>query len=1044
MGEAHRFTDTKMIVRLRTDWLRLLGLSVLRSGLAAAGLMWVPIVLGEAAAGGNPELPLITRSSEVFNIAGQAGSHRYRFRIDAIVNDYDPLWYQFFGEDDSGTFFMTPPADRRFPIRPGEYVRLTGELVPNNGFRPDNLEVQVLGQTDGMEVLSAHNRLGDRAALNEHRIEIEGLVDWQESLDLNHQRLSLVAEGRRINVTVYFDVAGQAPLLAGAIVRARGVYLGRMDIDNRLRSIDLNVQGAENLRILGWLDKDPRFDRPAVRISDLGRLSAGAEAHVAGLVTSFAPGRAVTIRDDSGLLELRTAQERNLHIGAEIDAIGIRSAEGGELRLEQALWRLKTGAATNTTQASGEAVLSLAADVLELPAEQAAARKPVKLSGVVTWGAGYANFFFLQDRSGGVRVNFSPLLGISQFSAGLGVTVTGVSAMGAFAPEVIAARIDGAGAMSPPEPQRITLEEAQTGANEARWVEMEGYVRGVENASPWTQLDLTTSGGEFRAMLWQTANVEDKIGAFIRIRGVCDAIANEYHRSSGVQVWVPIESPIEVDEAPMRDLHAIPFTPLDSIGRFGPQQGHTHWLHTAGTATYHVPGRFLVLQSGRARLLVLSRDSSAFAPGDQVDAVGIPGWDPTRFVLREAVIRKVGHEPEPQPVPLKSPIQLTEASDLRLVRVDGVLTEATDLGDEDYLSIRNGKDNVVARIAHVFCPQLPPSWRKGSDVAATGVYFLHFDENRKATGMELLMRSPADLAILKSPPWWTVERALAAAGILGACALIVIVWVASLHRQVTEQTEQIRRQLEKQTRLETELERAQRLHSLGLLAGGIAHDFNNLLAIIMGNLSLAKHDQVSMSRIGDCLRDAENASKRARGLTQQMLTFAKGADPVREALSLPAAVNEAAALALSGSNLRIEFNPPSDLWPVHADRGQLERALQNIVANASAAMPDGGTINLEAANETVAETATRPLAPGRYVRLSVADHGPGIPPEQLPGIFDPYAAIQFGSGQFGLAAAYSIMKRHGGLIEVDSKPGRGTSIRLWIPAAEPPLPATVK
>jgi signal transduction histidine kinase len=564
---------------------------------------------------------------------------------------------------------------------------------------------------------------------------------------------------------------------------------------------------------------------------------------------------------------------------------------------------------------------------------------------------------------------------------------------------------------------------------------MEGFVRGVERAGPWIQLDLTTSSGEFHALLSQTINAEDKIGAFVRIRGVCDAIANEFHRYGGVQIWVPIEYPIEVDEAPLSDLHAIPYTPLDSIGRFGPQQGLTHWLHTAGTVIYQAPGRFIVLQKGSARLMALSRDNTALAPGDQADVVGIPGWDATRFVLREAVVRRTGHEPEPRAVPLRTPIPLIESLDSRLVRLDGLLTEVTDLGDEIYLTVRNGTDNVIARISHAAAPEVPKAWRKGSLVAATGVYLLRFDENRKATGMELLLRTPADLEVIETPPWWTVERALAAAGILGACALIVVLWVASLHRRVGDQTEQIRRQMERQASLEAELERAQRLHSLGMLAGGIAHDFNNLLAIIMGNISLAMDDRVALIRVGQCLREAENASKRARGLTQQILTFAKGADPIRESLSLPTVVEEAAALALSGAKSRIEFSPPPGLWPVFADRGQLDRAVQSLIINASSAMPGGGIIDLDAANEMIAEKAARPLSPGRYVRLTVTDHGQGIPAERLSGIFDPYASLEFGKEQFGLATAYSIMKKHGGFIEVESEPGRGTTIRLWLPAA---------
>ena len=1008
--------------------------------LLLAGFFWSGNACGQSLPAADADLPLLTHSAEIYNMQSPARDKRYRFRIEAIANYYDPVWNQFYGWDGTNTFFMIP--GQRFDIKPGQRVLLTGEVVPATGFRAENLQVKVLAEINPSEVLSARGRLEDRAALNARLVEIDGLVDWQDQIDTKHQRLSLISEGHRIYTTVWLNEAGQAPLLTGAIVHTLGLYLPQVNIDNRFVGIELRVQGTENLQILGWLDKDARFEQPRIPLAQVAQALPGARLHVAGRIDSFAPGRTATIRDETGLLELRTPQERGLHVGAEIDAIGFRSTGTSDLYLDQVLWKPLGGTALDTpaTTERPTVTLNLAAQVMELPSEKAAGQQPVKLSGVVTWGADGARFFYIQDRSGGVRVAVDPKVDVRRISSGLAVTVTGVTAMGDYAPEVIMRQADVGNTMSPPEPQRISLEQALTGASQARWVEMEGYVRGVEAASPWIQLDLTTATGEFRAILPPTVKVEDKIGAFVRIRGVCDVIANEFHRSTGVQLWMPIEEHIDVDEAPLSDPFAIPFTPLENLGLFGSGQSHSRRLNTAGTVTYQAPGRFLVIQSGTAHLLVLSRDKHVLVPGDLVNAVGIPGWDGTRAVLRESVTRKTGHEREPPTVKIRAPIPMGGWFDFRLVQIDGLLTEVTELGNEYYLTIRNGAENVVARIDQAQCPRLPETWRKGSAVTAIGVYRLRLDENRKATGVDLLLRTPADLVIVKFPPWWTVERALAVAAILGVCALGVILWVVLLRRRVQKQTEQIRRQMEKQTHLEAELERAERLHSLGLLAGGIAHDFNNLLTVIMGNTTLAMMDEVAMARVGDCLRNALAGSKRAQGLTQQVLTFAKGGDPVRESLSLPAVVNDSIAIALSGAKSRAEFNPPANLWLVHADRAQLGRAVQNVITNAS--LPMGGVIELEASNETVVENSPYPLVPGRYVRLTIADHGPGIPPDQLSGIFDPYAMAKLGKDQFGLATAYSIMKKHGGFIEVHSQLGHGTTMRLWIPAAEaaPPAP----
>ncbi|HEY4247357.1 MAG TPA: ATP-binding protein [Lacunisphaera sp.] len=249
-------------------------------------------------------------------------------------------------------------------------------------------------------------------------------------------------------------------------------------------------------------------------------------------------------------------------------------------------------------------------------------------------------------------------------------------------------------------------------------------------------------------------------------------------------------------------------------------------------------------------------------------------------------------------------------------------------------------------------------------------------------------------------------------------------------------------------RLEQELVRATRLESVGILAGGIAHDFNNILTGVMGNLALAQLDIEAKSEAGERLREAEKATLRARDLTQQLLTFAKGGEPVRAAVQLSAMVRETATFALHGSNVKPLFHLPANLWPADADKGQIDRVVQNLVINAIQAMPNGGTLRLTAQNEKISGLNHPGLVPGYYVQIEVADTGEGIKPEHLPRIFDPYFTTkQTGSG-LGLAAVYSIIKKHRGHVDVESAVGQGTTFRIWLPAiydavvdtTTPPMP----
>lgn len=234
--------------------------------------------------------------------------------------------------------------------------------------------------------------------------------------------------------------------------------------------------------------------------------------------------------------------------------------------------------------------------------------------------------------------------------------------------------------------------------------------------------------------------------------------------------------------------------------------------------------------------------------------------------------------------------------------------------------------------------------------------------------------------------------------------------------------------------------RSSKLESVGILAGGIAHDFNNILTAIVGNISMASAEVAEGADPGPFLREADLACARARDLTQQLLTFAKGGAPIRQIALLSEVIRDSARFATHGSTARCECHIPEGLWPVEADKGQISQVIQNVVINAAQAMPEGGVIQITAHNLAEGEDRTVGLGPARYVRISIQDQGTGIRPEHLEKIFDPYFSTkQRGSG-LGLATAYSIVKQHEGAITVDSRLGVGTCFQIYLPASDK-LPA---
>jgi PAS domain S-box-containing protein len=236
-------------------------------------------------------------------------------------------------------------------------------------------------------------------------------------------------------------------------------------------------------------------------------------------------------------------------------------------------------------------------------------------------------------------------------------------------------------------------------------------------------------------------------------------------------------------------------------------------------------------------------------------------------------------------------------------------------------------------------------------------------------------------------------------------------------------------------RMEEEAFKAQKLESLGVLAGGLAHDFNNLLTAIMGNISVARIYADGEARVSGRLEDAEKASLRARDLTQRLITFSRGGEPVKKVIAVERVIREAAAIALSGSSARADISVHGEVWPVEADEGQISQAMNNLLLNATQAMPGGGTVRIECGNEEKEGDAGPAEGAGKFVKIIVSDEGVGIPREQLRNIFDPYYSTKRTGSGLGLSTAYSIVKKHGGEILAGSPPGGGAVFTVTLPAS---------
>ena len=251
-----------------------------------------------------------------------------------------------------------------------------------------------------------------------------------------------------------------------------------------------------------------------------------------------------------------------------------------------------------------------------------------------------------------------------------------------------------------------------------------------------------------------------------------------------------------------------------------------------------------------------------------------------------------------------------------------------------------------------------------------------------------------------------------------------IIGTVLVYRDVTEEK-----------RTAEELVKIKKLESVAVLAGGIAHDFNNILAAILGNIELAAIYTDSTNKAYPLLETAMKASIRAKDLTRQLLTFAKGGDPVKQTSAIDKIITDSADFVLHGSPVVCDYNIQDDLWQVDVDAGQISQVIQNIVINARHAMPDGGVIEVSCQNIADSTKESLPLPAGKYVKIIVTDSGSGIPEKYLDKIFDPYFSTkQEGSG-LGLAICHSIIIKHNGGISVQSEVNKGTTFTIYLPAS---------
>ena len=546
------------------------------------------------------------------------------------------------------------------------------------------------------------------------------------------------------------------------------------------------------------------------------------------------------------------------------------------------------------------AELRTAEQIRQLSADQAERHLPVRLRGTVTFFNQGLFSRFVQDDTAGIYLR--AWVGAPNLVPGQLVEIEGKTSAGEYAPVVVPDRVTIVGEGGLPDARLVSFDQLASGREDSQFVEVRGIVRSTrrDETLHCLVLELATGGGRLTAYAPGPLDAtQDLADSTVRLRGVCSTMFNRQRQLLHMRLLVPRPADLIVETPAPASPFAIPAQTIGSLLQFTPQGIYGHRVKVAGKVVYQQIGRVLFIQDEKQGLMVQTSQRTPVRLGDQLEVLGFPATGDYTPLVQDAVYRVTGPGREPVAANISLDEALRGTFDCRLVRLEARLLDRARQSPEAFLVLQDG--------TFVFHADEGPQERldqfarleNGSQVAVTGVCVIEPGTEWRAGGdwraksFHLLLRSPADVAVLRSPPWWTLGKLLWTVALLGVVVFGAFAWVGVLRRRVHQQTEIIRQKLDAEAALK------ERYLNLFENANDIVytHDLSGRLTSINQageDLFQLGRDQILAHNLGDLVVPEQRAAAR-----QWLEQVVNGAAP---------ATAEWGFIAATGQRLKLEVS----------------------------------------------------------------------------------------------------------------------------------------